>query len=201
MLFGKKRIQQIKEAVYNAMDETLSRQALKQSSQQEKQNNQICENIEKNRKAIRNLSDTVEDFLDMLQEQNNETNQYQLEMKKNAEYEQRLVGLVGLYHEQMELLDQWINGQGTDNETAQQAWKQQYKILKGQVTAESKFCAIEYIGTVGELVDYRLHEVLQAFEPESTQQEGTVATIFSSGMIYKGKVVKKARVAAYKKGN
>ena len=51
----------------------------------------------------------------------------------------------------------------------------------------------------GELVDYRLHEVLQAVDPELREQEGTVAKVYSQGMLYQGTVIQKARVAAYRK--
>ncbi len=37
---------------------------------------------------------------------------------------------------------------------------------------EYAFCAIELTGVSGEPVDYRLHEVLQAVEPASREQEG-----------------------------
>ncbi len=49
------------------------------------------------------------------------------------------------------------------------------------------------------MVDYRLHEVLQADEPETREQEGTIAKVHSQGMIYQGTVVRKARVTAYRK--
>lgn len=207
MLFGKKRTQQIKESVQEVLEEGLSRQEQKLFEQQIDQNNQVCESIEKNQKMIRKLSDTIEDFLDTLQEDNSETKQFQKSLKESEECEQRLVRLIALYQEQMELLDLWINTQAdgnTDNnehnKEAVQAWSQQYNMLKGKVDAESRLCAIENIGAKGELIDYRMHEVLQAMETEEKEQEGTVAEVYSSGMLYKGKVIRKARVAAYKKG-
>lgn len=207
MLFGKKRTQQIKESVQEVLEEGLSRQEQKLLEQQMDQNNQVCESIEKNQKMIRKLSDTIEDFLDTLQEDNSETKQFQKSLKESEECEQRLVRLIALYQEQMELLDLWINTQAdgnTDNnehnKEAVQAWSQQYNMLKGKVDAESRLCAIENIGAKGELIDYRMHEVLQAMETEEKEQEGTVAEVYSSGMLYKGKVIRKARVAAYKKG-
>ena len=202
MLFDKKRTQQIKESVREALEDVFRQQDQKQTAQTE-QMNQLCEHIEKNQKAIRKLSDTIEDFLDTFQEENTQINQLQQRIKESAECERRLVGLIGMYQDQMELLDQWINGDrdvDENNEAQQQAWKQQYNMLKGQVNAESRLCAIEFIGTKGESVDYRMHEVLQALETVDKDQEGTVAEVYSSGMLYKGKVIKKARVCAYRKG-
>lgn len=207
MFFEKKRTQQIKESVQEVLEETLHKQEQNQLEQQMGQHHQVCESIEKNQKMIRKLSDTIEDFLDTLQEDNDETKQFQQSLKESAEREQRLVGLIALYQEQMNLLEQWINTQADGNidsnehsKEAIQAWRQQYNMLKGQVSAESRLCAIENIGVEGESVDYRLHEVLQAIEAEEKEQEGMVAKVYSSGMLYKGKVIKKARVTAYKKG-
>lgn len=64
---------------------------------------------------------------------------------------------------------------------------------------ESRLCAIENTGASGEPVDYRLHEVLQAVEPETAGQEGTIAEVYSQGMLYQGTVIRKARVSAYRR--
>ena len=84
-------------------------------------------------------------------------------------------------------------------DAGKEAWQQQLSMLKGKIAAESRLCAIEMTGSAGEMVDYRLHEVLQADEPETREQEGTIAKVHSQGMIYQGTVVRKARVTAYRK--
>ena len=63
----------------------------------------------------------------------------------------------------------------------------------------SVYNKIEQTGLAGELVDYRIHEVLQAVGPDTKEQEGTVAKVYSQGMLYQGAVIRKARVAAYRK--
>ena len=73
MIFGdkknSKRTAQLKSVLEDAVDEALKRQARELARQQEGQNAYLSEGIEKNQKAIRSLADTVEDFLDTLQEQ------------------------------------------------------------------------------------------------------------------------------------
>ena len=97
-----------------------------------------------------------------------------------------------LYHEQMEFLEQWIYKEVSES------WKQQYNMLKGQIETEKGICAIESIGKVGEKADYRIHEVIEVLAAENNEQEGTVAHVYSQGILYHGKVLKKARVQAYK---
>lgn len=195
MIFGRKignkSTQQMKEMMEKVLTDALQRQ---------EQTSQLNEMMEKNQKAVRRLSDTVEDFLDTLQEENEERRQSQQKHAEAAERERRMLELLGLYQEQMELFEQWITGQSQENsEEATEAWRLQYAMLKRKIAEGSRFCAIESTGVEGELVDYRLHEVLQALEPDTEEQEGTVAKVCSHGMLYQGNVIRKARVTVYRK--
>lgn len=161
---------------------------------------QMNDQIEKNHKAVRGLSDSVEDFLDSMQEEEKGQRQSQQMLEDAGKREQKLLELVQLYQQQMELFEQWITGQNREaGETAREAWQQQYAMLKGRIQTESTLCAIELTGVSGEPVDYRLHEVLQAVEPDSREQEGKIDKVYSQGMLYHGTVIRKARVTAYRK--
>lgn len=192
---GSKRTQQMKQTLQDA----LLLQEQKLSRLQQEQADQIREAIEKNQKTLRNLSDSVEDFLDSQQEQDEEKRQAQQQQKAAKERERRLVELLALYQEQMELAGQWIAELSRVSDASLSAWEQQYAMLNEKIKTESSFCAIEYIGAAGEPVDYRMHEVLEAVEPDTEKQEGTVAKVCSRGMLYQGTVIRKARVTAYRK--
>ena len=200
MIFGRKHTQQMKDMVEEVLTEALRQQSRELDAQQSGQVRQLNDMMEKNQKAVRGLSDTVEDFLDTLQEENAERERLGQEYAKAKEREQGLLRLLELYQEQTELFEQWLSAQNQENsEAALEAWKQQQVILKGKLAAESRLCAIERTGLAGELVDYRIHEVLQAVGPDTKEQEGTVAKVYSQGMLYQGTVIRKARVAAYRK--
>ncbi len=197
---GSKSTQRMKDVMEGVLTDALQRQAQELASQQTEQTRQMNEMMEKNQKAVRRLSDTVEDFLDTLQDQDEEQRQSQQKQRAAEEREHRLVELLRLYQDQIELFEQWLTGQNQEcSEELLEAWKQQYAMLKGKIAAESRLCAIETIGMVGEMVDYRLHEVLEAVEPDIKEQEGSIARVCSHGMIYQGNVVQKARVVAYRK--
>ncbi len=202
MLFGRKndseKISQMKAAVEESVAEAFRQQAQEQSRQQEKQQAHLDEILEKNHKAVRNLADTVEDFLDSMEEEDRQQRQSRQEIMDIQKREQGLLELVGLYQQQMELVEQWMAGQ-ENSKAAQTAWEQQYAMLRGKIMTESRLCAIENTGASGEPVDYRLHEVLQAVEPETAGQEGTIAEVYSQGMLYQGTVIRKARVSAYRR--
>ncbi len=200
MIFGRKHTQQMKDMVEEVLAEALRQQSRELDAQQSGQVRQLNDMMEKNQKAVRGLSDTVEDFLDTLQEENAERERLGQEYAKAKEREQGLLRLLELYQEQTELFEQWLSAQNQENsDAALEAWKQQQVILKGKLAAESRLCAIERTGLAGELVDYRIHEVLQAVGPDTKEQEGTVSKVYSQGMLYQGTVIRKARVAAYRK--
>lgn len=197
---GSKSILQMKNAMQEVLSDALQQHGQELSRQQAEAADRIIKTEEKNQKALRSLSDTVEDFLDTMQEQDEVQSQFRQQQKAAGEREHRLVELLGLYQEQMELAGQWITEQGNEqSRESLEAWKQQYAMLEGKIKTESRFCTIEDTGTVGEPVDYRLHEVLQAVEPDTKELEGTVARVCSRGMLYQGNVIKKARVIAYRK--
>ena len=143
MIFGdkknSKRTAQLKSVLEDAVDEALKRQARELARQQEGQNAYLSEGIEKNQKAIRSLADTVEDFLDTLQEADEAGRQSRQVQESAAKREQRLLELVGLYQQQMELFEQWTLGQEHEmGDAGKEAWQQQLSMLKGKIAAESR---------------------------------------------------------------
>lgn len=201
MIFEKRRRQQIREDLEAVVKNVFEKQNQKQTTLQAKQEAHFDETMEKSQKMIRRLSDTVEDFLDTYQEENEALCQVQKQVEDIKKQEQKLLGLIGLYQEHIELVEEWIaEHMPAGSEGAQEAWRQQHQILKEKLVTEGRFCMIDSIGMPGEVVDYRLHEVIEAIDADKEEQGGKVAKIFRQGMIYQGNVIKKARVQAYKKG-
>ena len=202
MIFEKRRRQQIREDLEAVVKNVFEKQNQKQTTLQAKQEAHFDETMEKSQKMIRRLSDTVEDFLDTYQEENEALRRYMEAAAENIKkQEQKLLGLIGLYQEHIELVEEWIaEHMPAGSEGAQEAWRQQHQILKEKLVTEGRFCMIDSIGMPGEVVDYRLHEVIEAIDADKEEQGGKVAKIFRQGMIYQGNVIKKARVQAYKKG-
>lgn len=202
MFFGNrdKNASQMKAVMEETATELHRRQTQELKQHWEKRECALDEAMEKNHRALRSLSDTMEDFLDSLQDEDGKNRYLEQELADAKKREQGLLSLIGLYREQMELFEQWFAGQetGADGD-AREAWHQQYAMLKGKIVAEGRLCAVETTGVPGEPVDYRLHEILQAVEPETKEQEGTVARVCSQGLVYQGAVVKKARVFVYAK--
>lgn len=184
MIFGKKRKEKDREK--EAWDEALNLCT-------EKILDAFRGDMQKNQKDIKRLSQTVEDFLDELQEEQERVQEEKECQRETSEREGKLLELVQLYQEQMELLEQWIYKDGSAS------WRRQYDLLKGRIETEKSICSIESVGSAGEYVDYRLHEVVEAVGADTDGQEGTVAQVYCQGMLYHGQVMKKAKVQAYKR--
>lgn len=207
MIFSKrdsdKNRQKMKEMMEEVLTDALRQQEEELLRQGAERTSRLNDMMETSQKAYRKLSNAVEDFMETLQEGNEEQRQLQQKESDASEREYKLLQLLSLYQEQLGLVEQWITEQDQEGQeiskTAMEAWKQQYIILKGKIETESRLCAIENIGMEGEQVDYRLHEILQAIEPDAKDQEGTIAKVCSRGLIYHGNVLRKARVAAYRK--
>ena len=149
MIFGRKNTQQMKDMVEEVLTEALRQQSREMDAQQAgqvQQFNEMMDMMEKNQKAVRGLSDTVEDFLDTLQEENEERQRLGEEYARAKEREQGLLRLLGLYQEQAELFEQWLSAQNQENgDAALEAWKQQQVILKGKLAAESRLSSGKHV--------------------------------------------------------
>ena len=108
MIFEKRRRQQIREDLEAVVKNVFEKQNQKQTTLQAKQEAHFDETMEKSQKMIRRLSDTVEDFLDTYQEENEALCQVQKQVEDIKKQEQKLLGLIGLYQEHIELVEEWI---------------------------------------------------------------------------------------------
>ncbi|MEZ3516787.1 MAG: hypothetical protein K1W37_16440 [Lachnospiraceae bacterium] len=102
---GDKKLSQIKAIVNEAVTEAFHLQSQEFAQQRDAQTTFLNEMAEKNQKSIRRLSDTVEDFLDTLQEEDEEQRQSQHNLQVVKNQEQNLLKLLSLYQQQIELFE------------------------------------------------------------------------------------------------
>ena len=102
---GDKKLSQIKAIVNEVVTEAFHLQSQEFAQQRDAQTTFLNEMAEKNQKSIRRLSDTVEDFLDTLQEEDEEQRQSQHNLQVVKNQEQNLLKLLSLYQQQIELFE------------------------------------------------------------------------------------------------
>lgn len=152
-------------------------------------------------RLIRRQSDSFEDLLEGIQEQREEKEYYIRERRDFQQKEQALIALIICCREQMGALRQQIEGDNFIEESKKWAWMQQFEVMNQEMVRLMRPCGLEEVGSVGELVDYDIHEILSVIDTESQEKANTVAQVYSRGLLAGGHVVKKAKVAAYSMAN
>ena len=59
-------------------------------------------------------------------------------------------------------------------------------------------CQLQLFGTEGDLIDGSYHQVLEALDTDEAKNRSKIAKIHEPGMLYQGKIIKKATITAYK---
>lgn len=136
----------------------------------------------------------VEDLLDIwtnLEEKNNQREEVQKALTEQKKTEKELLKLVMSYDSQMRMLIYTVCEQSP-------LLADQAVLMEKKMTQELTEAGITMIGTIGESVNYELHEVIQAEPTSEKERHGFVAQVVERGYMKNGTVLKKAKVCAYK---
>lgn len=150
-------------------------------------------------KWIRRQSESFEDLLEELQEEQAGRRATERLLKEYEQREQQLLALAGSQREQMELLERQIRKDTSQSAEKRSAWDKQFDVMNREAQKFMRACGMEEVGMAGEPLDYDLHEVLALVDTEDGRQDGTVAEVFCRGRFYRGHLLKKAQVAVYRK--
>lgn len=152
-------------------------------------------------KMQKRQSMTVEDFLDELQERSKEREELQRYIKEGDEREKRLLALICCGREQLCLIQKAVLEEHREDPDRAEAWREQFRLMGEEAGGKMRACALEETGRAGESVDFDVHEVLNVVDTEDENLAHRVAEVFAPGCVYHGMIIKKARVAAYRRIN
>lgn len=194
MFFIKKRQESEKQNI-----ETILKEYMVQISEMYKQENsdskRMLEEIKQEQtdmqKFLRKRMETLDDFLDELQEE--KEIEAEKEQTENAatDREKKLCQLIGIYSEQLHILEEILS--------EKEGWKEQFSIMKQKRNPFCGLAQIQETGNAGEAFDYRMHEIIETKETDQENQEGIIAKVYVPGFMYQGKIMKRAQVCVYKK--
>lgn len=140
---------------------------------------------------VRKHNMTLEDTLDELEQQSEEETESRKQLRQIEKERDQLLGLVGAYEEQIWSMRNFV---GEQNEMFLNQMKLMERVLQGNRMP----CGITLIAEMEGQVDYRLYEVIEAVDTTEAEKDRTIARIYSPGYLYHGKVIRKAKVAAYR---
>ncbi|MDO4338993.1 MAG: nucleotide exchange factor GrpE [Eubacteriales bacterium] len=187
--FRKDKTQKESEMLLRRVEEKLHAMEQAEQARQEKDES-FQQELQKLEKEVKKHNMTIEDLLDVLEEQQEEK---ETARRKEQEYKtecEKLLSVFEAYQEQFWQIKKHLDGNGT--------WKQMFALMEEEQAKEQMLCGISLIGRPGEKVDYSLHEVIEAVDTEEQGKDKQIANVYSPGYLYQGKVRKKARVSAYR---
>lgn len=182
MLIGKKRYEELLEKKFRVISGRMQENSEKLE--------EIGRCTEQLRTAVLKHDMAIEDLLEKLEENESEREESGKRILECRETEKLLLELFESYQEQFWNLKRLA---GEKDET----WSSQMALIGTKLEHCRQLCGISIIEESGIEVNYDLHEVMEAVDTEQREKDKLVAEIISWGYLYKGRVMKKAKVTAY----
>lgn len=140
---------------------------------------------------LRKRMETLDDFLDELQEEKETKDETEEIRNAAADREKQLCQLICIYSEQMHALEESLSDK--------EGWKEQFSMMRQK---RNQFCGLAQIqetGNAGEVFEYHIHDIIETEHTDQEKMEGIVSKVYFPGLLYQGKIIKKAQVCVYKK--
>lgn len=151
----------------------------------------VSGNLDKLQRLVQEQGMSIEDLLEEWNERTALEDELRTQLREGEEEEQHLLQLFEAYQEQFHNLQRFARGRD-------EAWAAQIAMMEQSLEHYRQACGISLVGECGTEVDYDLHEVITAIETAQPDQDRKIADVYRGGYLYKGKIKKKAQVAAYK---
>ena len=142
-------------------------------------------------KLLRRQTETINDFLDEMQEEREEEEEKGTALKAASDREKKLCELIGIYEEQLHLLEEQL--------VSSDGWKDQICLMRQKRKQAGKLAQLQETGEEGEPFDYLLHEAVETADTEEEKQDSCIAKVYTPGFVYQGKVMRKAKVVVYRR--
>ncbi len=154
--------------------------------------------LQTHQKKQDNVTDAVEDLLDEWSDRNQIAEEYKEQLMEEKQHNQHFLSLIQLLLVQNQLLQKEVIKIYAKDYQQQEAWKQQLELFEQQTQKAMAQCQLQLFGTEGDLIDGSYHQVLEALDTDEAKNRSKIAKIHEPGMLYQGKIIKKATITAYK---
>ena len=181
----KETIQEI-EIHQEKIAQQIQQEIQKVADEQKEQLSELFEMQQQMQKSIRKNIESVEDLADTIEESVS-----QKEEQLDTSSELAMCNVLGLYMDQLWLLEDALS---KDDE-----WKKQFAIMNQKRQSLERLAAVQQTGNPGEHFDYRFHEILQTEDTAEEAKEGVIAKMYAPGLVYRGEIIKKAKVCVYRR--
>lgn len=136
----------------------------------------------------------LEDMLESLDEKSESERIISGRVRELEETEEKLLLLISDYQEQLFLIDSSIK----NRKNVTDSWDSQLALVREKLLSHMTACGIASVCEPYQTVNYDYHEVIKIVDTVNAELDRTVAEVYNPDFIYKGKVWKKAKIAAYR---
>ena len=159
---------------------------------------QVGENLTAFSKTVKDLSGNVrkhdmslEDLIDGLDRRNAEQEEANQRLAESRQSSEALLRLVMGYQDTLFDLRSLLS-------SSDESWAYQFSLIDEKLKTPLLKSDLTVLQDVGIPVDYDLHEVVDAVETNDPEADKTIAQVFSCGYVFRGTVLRKAKVVAFR---
>ena len=164
--------------------QTILKEYLSQASDMYRQENsatgEILDRIQNEQAEMQNFlrkkMETLDDFLDQLQEEKEADDEIKELQKKSSEREKQLCQLISIYSEQLHTIEEFLSDK--------EGWHEQFRMMSQKRKQVGSLAQIQEIGTVGEPFNYRLHDIIKTEETDQETVDGIISRVYAPGLLY-----------------
>lgn len=174
--------------IQEKLDNAISQQNMNKKIQED-----LCGQLNENTRELKQHHMALEDFLDTVEEQQEEQNQCHEKISSLQSDNQALLQLCLRYYTML-----WNMENSASSPFVPDSFIAQLRTFHEQMEPALQKCGIQIIDQTGISVDYTIHEVTAVSDTGDAAFDRKVAQILTPGLIYKGDIQKKARVLAFR---
>lgn len=158
----------------------------------------LTDTVKQVEKQIQRQSTSFEDLLDEFQDQRSHWDEDSRHKKERNQREQALLAWAVLERDQLSLLRNAFLGDSSLSEERKSAWATQFSMMEDDGVKRMALCDVQEFGAEGASFDTGLYEVLDVWSAPEQAFDGKIARLYSPGLLYGGKLLRKAKAAVYR---
>ena len=157
----------------------------------------LTESAGKQEMAVGDLLDTMEEWQEDRKQQETGLKDKLLskteeELSRKTAQERALLEMV------MSACDQLFNLRQAAQKAEDEAWQRQLELAENVLKDKARHAELQQTGCIGEPFSYEIHEAAERVETDEVGRDMTIADVITPGFWYRGKCLRKAKVAVYR---
>lgn len=143
-----------------------------------------------NGKALKKYSYSMDEIIDMMEQMMQKEKEEKEREADTQEQINQLIEVILFYQEQTYRVNHIL--------IEDENWNPSIQIMEKDENTKLQKNGMSVINTTDTVFTFELHEAIEVVDTECSEQDGKIAVIYVPGLLYQGKVIRKAKVAVYR---